>query len=236
MLFSIGGIRNSSAATSLECQKKGKFLRNVHPFLDPEDASSRQSATSKDELFLLISLEFLGGPFPGHLRWDYTCQGKCESSPSQVALSTCPCPCTVIRHPSLPLSVSLVLFIISLLISNPCLPSVLTKNHAQGTACPLPLLGDSTASAIHVLPGAGSTVTPTSTFSKTTLTSGLFLREILNSFTALGRNVVPGHNLVLLALPTFPLAHLFLGGTEESGSLGVMFSLWGCALTWAGRV
>ena len=216
--------------------KKGKFLRNVHPFLDPEDASSRQSPTSQDELFLLINLEFLGGPFPGHLRWDYTCQGKWESAPAQVALSTCPCPCAVIRHPSLPLSVPLVLFIISLLISNPCLPSVLTKNHAQGTACPLPLLGDSTASAIHVLPGAGSALIPTSTFSKTTLTSGLFLREIVNSFTALGRNVAPGQDLVLLALPTFPLVHLFLGGTEESGNLGVMFSLWGCALTWAGRV
>lgn len=45
---------------------------------------------------MLISLEFLGGPSPGHLRCDHTGQRICSSAPSQEALSMCPCPCASI--------------------------------------------------------------------------------------------------------------------------------------------
>ena len=44
----------------------------------------------------------------------------------------------------------------------------------------------------------------------------------MNRFTALGRNVAPGHSLILLALPHYPL-HLFLGG-EDLRKVGALES------------
>ena len=44
----------------------------------------------------------------------------------------------------------------------------------------------------------------------------------MNRFTALGRNVAPGHSLILLALPHYPL-HLFRGG-EDLRKVGALES------------
>lgn len=65
------------------------------------------------------------------------------------------------------------------------------------------------------------------------MTMGFFPRDTVNSFTALERNVVPGHNLILPAIPTCLLGPLFHWGNQrkwESWSHRFLFdalpSLW----------
>lgn len=109
---------------------------------------------------MLISLEFLGGPSPGHLRWDRTDQRDCSSAPPQAALSMCPCPCASIVSPFSPAQGVTGLFTVSLCISNPCLPSMLTKTCAlarPGHSVHLPLLGESAA---HATPTRSSLCSP----------------------------------------------------------------------------
>lgn len=62
----------------------------------------------------------------------------------------------------------------------------------------------------------GSALITTCTFSQATVTTAYFPREVVNSFTALERNVAPEHNLLLTALPTFLLV-IFLGKLREVG-------------------
>ena len=151
--------------------------------------------------------------FLGHLGWSCSGEGEWWSAPLKELL---PLALYMGWYPFLPLSMQLGILLFSLLISNPCLPSALTRNkalvrpldsmppHCWVIHCWCPCIG---------LLGRASTPISTSASERPTVAMGFFPpRDTVNSFTALERNVVPKHNLILPAIPTYPLVPLFPWG------------------------
>ena len=174
---------------------------------------------NKISFFLLLNLEFLAIPFSGHLRRTSTYQGECCSAPSQIALSTCPCPRVVLLSPSLSLSVPLAFYCShrwSRSLGDPaCLPRT-SPWDGQWTARCFTLLCDSTAVATQtVLPGRASPPPPPAP-SPRPLCPPCSFPERGEQFCSLERSVAPEHNLFLTALPTLNPV-IFLGDLSKVG-------------------